>query len=60
MIAALRRLASLQPAPLPDKMITFGIFREIKREAERLFMTHPPLKGARIAALASTDEERAT
>lgn len=50
MIAALRRLASLHPAPLPDKMAAFGIAGGIGSGIKRLFMTHPPLE-ERIAAL---------
>jgi heat shock protein HtpX len=50
MIAALKRLASLHPAPLPDKMAAFGIAGDIGSGLKRLFMTHPPLE-ERIAAL---------
>ncbi len=50
MIAALRRLASLHPQPLPDKMAAFGIAGGSPRGWKRLFMTHPPL-AERIAAL---------
>ncbi|MFN4148094.1 MAG: protease HtpX [Rhodocyclaceae bacterium] len=50
MIAALKRLASLHPAPLPDKMAAFGIAGGIGSGIKRLFMTHPPLE-ERIAAL---------
>ncbi len=50
MIAALRRLASLHPAPLPEKMAAFGVAGGGGSGLRRLFMTHPPLE-ARIAAL---------
>ncbi|MCX8086473.1 MAG: protease HtpX [Rhodocyclaceae bacterium] len=50
MIAALERLASLHPAPLPDKMAAFGIAGGVGGGLKRLFMTHPPLE-ERIAAL---------
>ncbi|OJZ12689.1 MAG: zinc metalloprotease HtpX [Thiobacillus sp. 63-78] len=50
MIAALERLGSLHPQPLPDKMAAFGIAGGTPQGWKRLFMTHPPLE-ARIAAL---------
>ena len=50
MIAALERLNSLHPQPLPDKMAAFGIAGGIGGGFKRLFMTHPPLE-ERIAAL---------
>ncbi|MFP5409610.1 MAG: protease HtpX [Gammaproteobacteria bacterium] len=50
MIAALERLASQHPAPLPDKMAAFGIAGGGASGLKRLFMTHPPLE-ERIAAL---------
>lgn len=50
MIAALQRLASLHPAPLPEKLAAFGISGIDARGLKRLFMTHPPLE-ERIAAL---------
>ncbi len=50
MIAALRRLGALHPAPLPDKMAAFGISGGVGGGLRRLFMTHPPIE-ARIAAL---------
>jgi heat shock protein HtpX len=50
MIAALERLASLHPQPLPDKMAAFGIAGGGAGGIKRLFMTHPPL-AERIAAL---------
>ena len=50
MIAALERLNSLHPAPLPEKMAAFGIAGGGASGIKRLFMTHPPLE-ERIAAL---------
>jgi heat shock protein HtpX len=50
MIAALERLASLHPHPLPEKMAAFGIAGGGASGLKRLFMTHPPLE-ERIAAL---------
>jgi heat shock protein HtpX len=51
MIAALERLNSLHPQPLPDKMAAFGIGGGgATGGLKRLFMTHPPLE-ERIAAL---------
>ncbi|MDO9386351.1 MAG: protease HtpX [Thiobacillus sp.] len=50
MIAALERLNSLHPQPLPDKMAAFGIAGGGAHGLKRLFMTHPPLE-ERIAAL---------
>lgn len=50
MIAALERLASLHPQPLPDKMAAFGISGGMGGGIKRLFMTHPPME-ERIAAL---------
>jgi len=50
MIAALQRLNSLHPAPLPEKMAAFGIAGGGAAGLKRLFMTHPPLE-ERIAAL---------
>jgi len=50
MIAALERLASLHPQPLPDKMAAFGISGGVGGGIKRLFMTHPPM-GERISAL---------
>ncbi len=50
MIAALERLNSLHPHPLPDKMAAFGIAGGVGGGLKRLFMTHPPLE-ERIAAL---------
>ncbi|GMU45167.1 MAG: protease HtpX [Lysobacterales bacterium] len=54
MIAALRRLASLHPQPLPDKMAAFGIAGGAPAGWKRLFMTHPPLE-ERIVALQTAD-----
>jgi len=50
MIAALERLDSLHPQPLPAKMAAFGIAGGGGGGLKRLFMTHPPLT-ERIAAL---------
>jgi heat shock protein HtpX len=50
MIAALERLGSLHPQPLPDKMAAFGISGGVGGGIKRLFMTHPPME-ERIAAL---------
>lgn len=50
MIAALERLNSLHPQPLPDRMAAFGISGGGGGGIKRLFMTHPPLE-ERIAAL---------
>jgi len=50
MIAALQRLSSLHPQPLPDKMAAFGIAGGGAGGLKRLFMTHPPL-AERIEAL---------
>ena len=50
MIAALERLNSLHPAPLPERMAAFGIAGGGASGIKRLFMTHPPLE-ERIAAL---------
>ncbi|TCV90339.1 protease HtpX [Sulfurirhabdus autotrophica] len=52
MIAALERLNSLHPQPLPEKMAAFGIAGGGASGFKRLFMTHPPLE-ERIAALKS-------
>jgi heat shock protein HtpX len=53
MIAALERLNSLHPQPLPEKMAAFGIAGGGGGGLKRLFMTHPPLE-ERIAALRAT------
>ena len=57
MIAALQRLNSLHPAPLPEKMAAFGISGGGGSGLKRLFMTHPPLE-ERIAALQANVEIR--
>nr|WP_279380204.1 protease HtpX [Sphingosinicella soli] len=56
MIAALRRLAALHPAPLPDRMAAFGIAGGVGSGLKRLFMTHPPLE-ERIAALQNANKD---
>ncbi len=50
MIAALRRLGSVEPTPLPDQMAAFGISGGDRGGLMRLFMTHPSLE-ERIARL---------
>ncbi len=50
MIAALRRLGSLQPGVLPDSLKAFGIAQGGKKRRESLFATHPALE-RRIEAL---------
>lgn len=50
MIAALERLNSIHPQPLPNKMAAFGIVGGSGGGIKRLFMSHPPLE-ERIAAL---------
>jgi heat shock protein HtpX len=55
MIAALERLNSLHPQPLPDKMAAFGISGGGASGLKRLFMTHPPLE-ERIAALKAAEQ----
>jgi heat shock protein HtpX len=55
MINALKRLGSLHPAPLPDKMAAFGIAGGVGGGLKRLFMTHPPIE-ERIAALEAANE----
>lgn len=50
MIAALERLNSLHPRPLPDKLAAFGISGDRASGLKRLFMSHPPLS-ERIAKL---------
>jgi heat shock protein HtpX len=44
MIAALERLNSLHPGPLPEKLAAFGISGGGAGGIKRLFMTHPPLE----------------
>lgn len=51
MIAALRRLSTMQPGVLPDQMAAFGI--SSAGTLSMLFHTHPPLED-RIAALEAT------
>ncbi|OGA62182.1 MAG: zinc metalloprotease HtpX [Betaproteobacteria bacterium RIFCSPLOWO2_12_FULL_65_14] len=58
MIAALRRLASLHVAPLPDRMAAFGISGVKRAGLRRLFSTHPPLE-ERIAALENAGKQPA-
>ncbi|HSW52765.1 MAG TPA: protease HtpX [Sulfuricaulis sp.] len=55
MINALKRLGSLHPAPLPEKMAAFGIAGGVGGGLKRLFMTHPPIE-ERIAALEARQE----
>jgi heat shock protein HtpX len=55
MINALKRLGSLHPAPLPDKMAAFGIAGGGGGGLKRLFMTHPPIE-ERIAALEGAEQ----
>ncbi len=50
MISALRRLETLHPPSLPEKMAAFGISGSTGMGIARLFMTHPPIE-ERIAAL---------
>lgn len=50
MIAALERLNTLHPAPLPSRMAAFGISGSDASGFKRLFLTHPPLS-ERIQAL---------
>jgi heat shock protein HtpX len=50
MIAALLRLKTAAPAPLPDQLSAFGISGKTARGLTRLFLSHPPLD-ERIAAL---------
>lgn len=54
MIAALRRLASMQPGQLPDQLAAFGI-SDRPSKLGMLFMSHPPLED-RIAALEATPD----
>ena len=55
MINALKRLGSLHPQPLPDKMAAFGIAGGGGGGLKRLFMTHPPIE-ERVAALEAANE----
>lgn len=52
MIAALRRLQTMQPNALPAEMAAFGI-SNVPSKFGALFMSHPPLE-QRIAALEAT------
>lgn len=54
MIAALRRLDTMQPGQLPDQLAAFGI-SDGPSKLGRLFMSHPPLQ-ERIAALEATQQ----
>ncbi len=54
MIAALRRLQSMQPGELPDQMAAFGISAG-QSKIGQLFASHPPLE-ERIAALEATPQ----
>jgi len=54
MVAALERLNSIHPQPLPDKMTTFGIAGGGGGGIKRLFMSHPPLE-ERIAVLKAAE-----
>lgn len=56
MVAALKRLQSMQPGELPDQMAAFGISAG-KSSFGQLFMSHPPLED-RIAALEATPQEQ--
>lgn len=54
MIAALRRLQTMQPGQLPDQMAAFGISAGGSKFGQ-LFMSHPPLE-ERIAVLEATQQ----
>lgn len=54
MIAALRRLQTMQPGELPDQIAAFGISSGGSKFG-KLFMSHPPLE-ERIAALEATSQ----
>jgi len=54
MIAALRRLQTMQPGELPDQMAALGI-SSAKSKIGALFTSHPPLED-RIAALEATPQ----
>lgn len=56
MIAALRRLQTMQPGQLPDQMAAFGISAGGSKFGQ-LFMSHPPLE-ERIAALEATHQSQ--
>lgn len=55
MIAALRRLQTMQPGELPDQMAAFGISSGDSKFG-KLFTSHPPIED-RIAALEATPQE---
>ena len=55
MIAALKRLQTMQPGELPDQIAAFGISSGGSKFG-KLFMSHPPLE-ERIAALEATPQE---
>ena len=54
MVAALRRLQTMQPGELPDQIAAFGISSG-ESKFGKLFMSHPPLE-ERIAALEATPQ----
>lgn len=54
MIAALRRLQTMQPGELPDQMAAFGI-SSVGSKFGQLFTSHPPLED-RIRALEATPQ----
>lgn len=56
MIAALRRLQTMQPGQLPDQMAAFGISAGGSKFGQ-LFTSHPPLE-ERIAALEATHQSQ--
>jgi heat shock protein HtpX len=56
MIAALRRLQTMQPGELPDQMAAFGISAK-KSSFGDLFKSHPDLED-RIARLEATPQEQ--
>ncbi len=56
MIAALRRLQTMQPGELPEQMAAFGISGK-KSSFSDLFSSHPPLED-RIAFLENTTESQ--
>ncbi len=55
MIAALRRLQTMQPGALPDQLAAFGISSG-ESKFGKLFTSHPPIED-RIAALEATPQE---
>ena len=54
MVAALKRLQSMQPGELPDQIAAFGISSGGSKFG-KLFMSHPPIE-ERIAALEATPQ----